>query len=420
MSDEIFRRVGNDLSEEAIKGIIHDEITSHKSDEAVLPIIKFKLPVQEEVVKIRKPKPAEEPKNVFKVSSAGDLIKGTGENVIKIPDSLSLSQKLKKAFRYRRFGEAVTPGKFKRPQLPLPEIKEEEKGKLKLLGIKRKFFGFELLLPALLLFLLFSWMPIIKTFIISLNRFETINSPVFAGMANFIKIMNDAAFWQAFKNSAILTLLIIVLGTWLPLLIAIYVHEMKKGSGLVKVLYFIPFLTPAVPAAILWKWIYNQGYGLINSFLSMFGAPVHIGWLTDPNLVLLSIAIVFVWKNTGWAMLIYLAGMQNVPKVLFEDASLLGAGIWTKVKSIILPSMVPVIITVIFIQMISGMQVFAEVYIMTNGSPEGASEVIATYIYKKAFLYMDIGYASGVAVFFLILLISITLLRMNTLGRKRK
>ena len=86
-------------------------------------------------------------------------------------------------------------------------------------------------------------------------------------------------------------------------------------------------------------------------------------------------------------MLIYLAGLQNVPKVLFEDASLLGAGIWTKVKSIILPSMVPVIITVIFIQMISGMQVFAEVYIMTNGSPEGASEVIATYIYKSIPVY---------------------------------
>jgi len=166
--------------------------------------------------------------------------------------------------------------------------------------------------------------------------------------------------------------------------------------------------------------LYNQGYGLINSFLSLFGDAVHIGWLTNPKLVLLSIAIVFVWKNTGWAMLIYLAGLQNVPKVLFEDASLLGAGIWTKIRHILLPSMVPVIFTVIFIQMISGMQVFAEVYIMTKGSPEGASEVIATYIYKKAFLYMDIGYASGVAVFFLMILISITLLRMNTLGRKRK
>ena len=420
MSDEIFRRVGNDLSEEAIKGIIHDEITSHKGDEVILPIIKFKLPVQAEVVKIKKPQPAQEQKNIFKVSAAGDLVKGTGENTVKIPDNLTTSQKLKKAFRYRRFGEKVTSGSFKRPQLPVPSVKEEEKGRLKLLGIKRRFFGLELILPALLLFLLFSWMPMIKTFIISLNKFETINSPVFAGAANFIKILNDASFWQAFKNSGILTLIIIVLGTWLPFMLAMYVYEMRKGSGLVKVLYFIPFLTPAVPAAILWKWLYNQGYGLINSFLSLFGDAVHIGWLTNPKLVLLSIAIVFVWKNTGWAMLIYLAGLQNVPKVLFEDASLLGAGIWTKIRHILLPSMVPVIMTVIFIQMISGMQVFAEVYIMTNGSPEGASEVIATYIYKKAFLYMDIGYASGVAVFFLMILISITLLRMNTLGRKRK
>jgi multiple sugar transport system permease protein len=135
--------------------------------------------------------------------------------------------------------------------------------------------------------------------------------------------------------------------------------------------------------------------------------------------VLLSIALVFIWKNTGWAMLIYMAGLQNIPKNLFEDAALNGASVWVKIKNIILPSLIPVIIAVVFIQIINGMQVFTEVYIMTNGGPEGSSEVIATYMYKKAFLYMDIGYASGVAVLFLFLLVSITLLRMNISGGKR-
>ncbi|HRU39553.1 MAG TPA: sugar ABC transporter permease, partial [Candidatus Goldiibacteriota bacterium] len=196
--------------------------------------------------------------------------------------------------------------------------------------------------------------------------------------------------------------------------------EMRRGAGLMKILYFIPFLTPAVPAAILWKWMYNQGYGLINSVLSLFsGQPVHIGWLTNPSLVLISIAVVFIWKNTGWAMLIYMAGLHNIPKTLFEDASLNGANVWVKIREIILPATAPVIATVVFMQIINGLQVFTEVYIMTNGGPEGSSEVIATYMYKKAFLYMDIGYASGVAVFFLMILVSFTLFRMNVLHRRR-
>ena len=117
-------------------------------------------------------------------------------------------------------------------------------------------------------------------------------------------------------------------------------------------------------------------------------------------------------------MLIYLAGLQNIPKVLFEDASIQGGSIWVKIKEIIFPVLKPVMMAVVFIQIITGMQVFTEVYIMTNGGPQGSSEVIATYMYKKAFLYMDIGYASGVAVFFLFILVSITLFRMSLAGRR--
>lgn len=190
---------------------------------------------------------------------------------------------------------------------------------------------------------------------------------------------------------------------------------MKRASGLIKILYFLPFLTPSVPAAILWKWLYNQSYGLINYILSLLvpGKEVAIAWLTNPKLVLFSIAIVFIWKNIGWAVLIYLAGLHNIPKTLFEDTALNGGNIFTKIRHIILPSILPVIYIVVFMQLINSLQIFTEVYIMTNGGPEGASEVIATYIYKKAFFYMDIGYAAGVALFFLFVLVSITILRVN-------
>ena len=445
MADNIFNRVGSDLSENAIRGIVDEEIEGHKKEEAELPIIKLKLPSAESTVQVKGKEGGREPgqtvdipkkkpsDSIFHVLSSEKGKKAPSKPAapklpaslarqlpdIKLPESLSQSAKLRKKRRFRRYGIPLRMKQVHREATPLPEVKKEDVKKMKWYRFKKEFLGSELLLPALLIFMFFSWFPIIKTFIISLRSYSTINESVFIGFANFARIVGDIKFWEAFFHSLTLSVFVILLGTWLPLMLALYVYEMQKGSGLMKVLYFIPFLTPAVPAAILWKWMYNQGFGLINSFLSVFTpGTVNIGWLTDSKLVLLSIAIVFVWKNAGWAMLIYLAGMQNIPKNLFEEASLNGADIWIKIKEVILPVLKPVIMAVVFIQVISGMQVFSEVYIMTNGGPQGSSEVIATYMYKKAFLYMDIGYASGVAVFFLFILVSITLFRMTLAGRK--
>jgi ABC-type sugar transport system permease subunit len=425
MSDDIFGKVGNELSENAISGMVEEELRSHKKEDASLPIIKLKLaPTAESVVDIAKRREKREKSQVsgFQSLSSSNLAKVNLVNVIKLPDTLSQTQKLKKVFRYRRYGMQMRDvPQLRRESKPLPERRKQDFGKLRRYRAQKKRLGLGLIMPAMIIFLLFSWMPIFKTFSIAFQKFQTINSAEYVGLSNFLNILSDAKFWDACLHSGILSAIVIVLGTWLPLFLALYIYEARHGSSLMKVLYFIPFLTPAVPAAILWKWMYNQGFGVINSLLSLFtpGHQVAIGWLTNPHLVLLSIAIVFIWKNTGWAILIYMAGLQNIPKNLFEDAALNGASVASKIKNIILPSLVPVIMAVVFIQIINGMQVFSEVYIMTNGGPVGSSEVIATYMYKKAFLYMDIGYASGVAVFFLFLLVTITLFRMN-LSNARK
>ncbi|HPD18242.1 MAG TPA: sugar ABC transporter permease [Candidatus Goldiibacteriota bacterium] len=410
MADNIFNKVGSDLTETTITSMLDEEIKVHKKESPSLPIIKLKLPPKESVVKIKEKKKPEE--SIFDVLKESE-VKEKEPSKTEVP-YVTITQEMRKDRRYHRFGKPLKTYPLKRPQTPLPVLKKEEVKKQKIYRFKKEMAGVELLTPALIIFLLFSWIPIIKTFIISMQKITSMHSVEFIGMDNFLRILTDVKFWEAFGHSVGLSLLVIAFGAWIPFFIALYVYEMKKGSGLVKVLYFLPFLTPAVPAAILWKWIYNQGFGMLNSLISLFvPGDVHIGWLTDPRIVLFSIAAVFIWKNIGWALLIYLAGLQNIPKTLFEDASLNGASIWQKIKEIILPSIVPVIATVVFLQMISGLQVFTEVYIMTNGGPGLSSEVIATYIYKKAFLYMDIGYAAGVAVFFLFILVSITLFRMN-------
>jgi len=417
MSD-IFNRSSAELSERAIKGIIDDEITNYKKEEVALPIIKLKLPDKESTVKIKKP--------AIKLSALQEAVRPAAGTVtaprpeITLPDSLTASQKLRKAFRYRRYGMTIRLVKPKEREMkPLPEVKPEDLKKLKIFQLKKYFLGTWLLIPALVIFILFSWMPILKTVFISFTRFLSFNKSTFIGIQNFTQIFSDAKFWQAFGHSVELAAVVILIGTWLPLFIALYVHEMRRNSSIIKILYFIPFLTPAVPAAILWKWLYSQSYGLINSFLSLITTlNVHIGWLTNPNLVIFSIAIVFLWKNIGWAMLIYIAGLQNMPKTLFEEASLHGASVWVKIKDIMLPSLSPVILAVVFVQIINSLQVFTEVYIMTDGGPVGSSEMVATYIYKKAFLYMDIGYACAMALVFLFILISITLARMNLTAKR--
>lgn len=417
MADELFNR-GGGLSDDAIKGIIDEEITSHKRDQVALPKIKLTLPSKQSTLEIHKapPKPKLDlEKPAAPVMSAGAL-KTRLDQTVRLPDSLTSSQKLKKAFRYRRFGMPIREVKKIRPVTPMPVVKKEDRKKYQALRFRKSIIGAELILPAFLIFLVFSWMPIINTFSISFTKFETMSKAVPVGLENFQRLIADPEFWNALKNSSIMTLIIIVIGTWLPFFLSLYIYEMRRAATMVKVMYFIPFLIPAVPAAILWKWIYNQGFGLINSVLSIVsGADVNIGWLTDPNVVLFSIALVFVWKNTGWAILIYIAGLHNIDKTLFEDASLNGASLWVKIREIVMPAMIPIILTVVFIQIISGLQVFTEVYIMTNGGPQNASEVIATFIYKKAFLYMDIGYAACTAVFFLFLLVTVTLTRAGIL-----
>ncbi|MCE5299618.1 MAG: sugar ABC transporter permease, partial [Spirochaetia bacterium] len=386
MSNDIFGRAGNDLSENAIKGMVEDELKVHKKEDVGLPIIKLKLSTAaESVLEIKKQPPPQKKKEkpegtIFDVLGAAKLAQAKLESVVKLPDTLNNSQKLRKAFRYRRFGMAIREVPA-RPVTALPELRKQDKHKLAMYKLRKPFLGAELLIPAFIIFLLFSWLPMLKAFIISFQKFETMNSTVYVGLANFSAILSDPKFWQSLLHSGILSGIVILFGTWIPLFLALYMYEMRRGSSLMKILYFIPFLTPAVPAAILWKWMYNQGFGLINGILSLIaGSTVSIGWLTDPRLVLFSIALVFIWKNTGWAILIYMAGLQNIPKNLFEDAALNGAGVWTKIRQIIIPELVPVIMAVVFIQILNGMQVFTEVYIMTNGGPEGASEVLATYM----------------------------------------
>jgi multiple sugar transport system permease protein len=273
------------------------------------------------------------------------------------------------------------------------------------------------LLPAFIAFSFFSWYPMVKGFIISLYEYHPIGATTFIGFQNYARAFQDELFWATLLHAAGFCVLVLGLGFLLPIALSIFLNELKLGKGLLKFIFFLPFLMPTVPAAILWKWIMDQGLGLLNSVLSFLPiADPHIGWLTNPKLALLSIVLVYIWKNTGWAILIYSAALGNIDETMYEEAEIDGASMWQKVKHITLPGLRTVISVMLIITIINTIQLFTEVYIMTNGGPMNSTEVIATYIYKQAFFYMDLGYASALSMLMLFMLLIITIFRIRRMN----
>ncbi len=294
------------------------------------------------------------------------------------------------------------------------QTKRREKSSILFGRIQRSALMF--LLPTFIAFSLFSWYPMFKGLILSLFNFQPTGESVFIGVQNYVRAFKDTMFLQSLWHGGLFCSLALLLGFLPPIFLSIFINEFRRGKSMLKFLFFLPFLMPTVPAAILWKWIMDQGYGLLNAVVSLLPvANPHIGWLTDPKLAMLSIVLLYIWKNTGWAMLIYSASLLNIDPTLYEEAEIHGANIWQKVRHITLPTIRGTIAVMFIITIINTIQLFTEVYIMTNGGPMNSTEVLATYIYKQAFFYMDVGYASALSILMLVMLLFITIFRLRRL-----
>jgi len=317
-----------------------------------------------------------------------------------------------------KLAQPTAPVSFAPPRegvMPLAGLHEGPAFKLKLGKLSQTALWF--LLPAFVGFSLFSWYPMFKGLFFSFLHYAPTGVSTFVGGANYARAFQDEMFWQTLMHAGWFCTLVLVLGFWLPVFISIILNELRYGKRLLKFLFFLPFLMPTVPAAILWQWIMDQGFGLLNAVIAMFGVPnPHIGWLTDPRLAMFSIAVLYIWKNTGWAVLIYSAALMNVDETLYEEAEMDGATLWGKIWHVTMPGLRNVLGVMFLITMINTLQIFTEVYILTQGGPMHATEVITSYIYKQAFFYMDIGYASALSMILLMLLLVITSFRLRRLG----
>ncbi|MBU9720595.1 MULTISPECIES: carbohydrate ABC transporter permease [Bacillaceae] len=262
-------------------------------------------------------------------------------------------------------------------------------------------------LPAFLLLMLLVYIPIVLTGYYGLMKWDGIGSMEFIGLENYRNLIVDSAFWRSARHSLLLAIFSVIslIGY---LLVSLVLSGRIKGADLFRKVYLIPMLLSSVAIAQLWMRIYHPTNGVMNRLLTSIGIEQPPLWLADTNIVLYSIFIPIIWQYAGFYILIYYAALRNVPNELVESARIDGASPWQIGYKIKLPLIAGVIKVTIVLAVVGSLKYFDLIWVMTQGGPNGASEVIASYMYKQAFTTYNFGYGSAVGFFLLILCLIIT------------
>jgi len=274
------------------------------------------------------------------------------------------------------------------------------------------------LLPSCIGLLIFSFIPIIYSFIISLTDWNGLNAwnldagiPLFHGFANYKEIVMDEEFWRVMKNTFYYIVLYIPLILVASILTAVMLNNSYKGIGVYRVLFFIPVLTSWVAGALIWKWLLSAQYGPVNALLGYVGIEGP-AWLQDPKWAMVGIVLASIWKDMGFFALIMLGGLQAINPTYYEVAQIDGASLWRRFASITVPLLSPIIFFVMVICIINSFQLFPQVMIMTNDAgPYGSTQVMVERIYKYSFKYYKMGYASSLSWILFVIIFVFTLLQ---------
>lgn len=276
-----------------------------------------------------------------------------------------------------------------------PHIKPETRRKTS--DVRRVFSSAEpylYLLPTIIGLLLFSAGSVVATFFVSFTRWPIVTSPQWVGLGNYRAIIHSHLFWQVFWNTLYFVALAVPLSIAASLAAAVLVNRHVRGIRFFRTVYFLPVVSSMVAVALVWSYIYNPEYGVLNFLLKMVGirGPA---WLYDARWAIPAMVLVTVWKGLGYSMVIFLAGLQNIPEELYEAAALDGAGSNRRFWRITLPMLSPTLFFVLVITLINSFQVFEQTYVLTRGGPANATLTLSYHIYENAFQFFQMGYASA-------------------------
>lgn len=269
------------------------------------------------------------------------------------------------------------------------------------------------LFPSYIVFIVFIFFPLVYSFYLSFFKYSLLSygSAKFIGLENYIKLIHDSIFWVSLKNTFIFTLGTVIPSMAIGLFFAVILNEKLKLRNFFRTAYFIPVVTSLVAASIIWSLVLDStDAGLVNALLLKLGIAPQ-AWLSSSRWALFSVIVMNIWKNAGYVMLIYIAGLQGIPNQLYEAISIDGAGGLGKFFYITLPLLKPTTSFVFTTSMIGAFQVFTPVYIMTGGGPGYSSNTIVNYLYQRGFQDFKMGYASTIAYALFLILFIMTMLQ---------
>ncbi len=285
-------------------------------------------------------------------------------------------------------------------------------------AFREAFSGYLFTAPSVLILIAFWFVPTAYAFVISFYRWDFMN-PVktYVGFGNYIKLLTSDEFWQVMGNTVYYMVGSIPLAMFFALILAMCINEKLKCLAFFRTALFAPVVASIVAMSAVWLWMYDPINGLLNYFLKMFGAS-SLRWLTDTKLAMPSIIIFDIWKHTGYDMIIYLAGLQSIPDSYYEAAKIDGADSWQRFRRITWPLLGPTTLFILIISVIQRFQVFSVIHTMTKGGPVNATNVIVFYLYEKAFVDFEMGYAFAVAYVLFLIIFLVTVLQWK-IGAKK-
>jgi multiple sugar transport system permease protein len=252
------------------------------------------------------------------------------------------------------------------------------------------------LAPFLLFFIVFQIYPIFQGLYVSLTKWDLATPPRFVGLANYAGLLRDTLFWTALRNTSLFVLLNAPLAVVVPLCLAILVNEPIHGRAVFRSAFSTPLMISVATVGVLWQWFYNPAFGLINYYLGLVGLPGQ-NWLSQTGWAMVAVVVTTVWWTSGFNMILFLAGLQDIPEHLYDAAKIDGAGNWGLFRYVTLPGLRATLLFVGVTTIIGSFRVFGQVFVMTNGGPFDSTRTIVQHIYESGFRYFKMGVASSVA-----------------------
>ncbi len=283
---------------------------------------------------------------------------------------------------------------------------------------RKKFFNtatnYLYILPFMILFIVFFVFPIIQGFYISFTEWRGTDQPVYVGLRNYTELFQDKLFYTTLKNTLIYVAEYFPLSVIIPLALAVAINRPIAGLGFFKFSLITPMVVSVSAVGLIWKWMFNSTFGLINYYLEKLGMAAP-NWFMDPKYAMLAIVITSLWGGIGWNLIIFSAGIKNIPQEFYEAAQIDGANRWACFWHITLPNLTQTLLFITVTGLTGSFRVFGQIYVLTNGGPYDSTRSLVFYMYDNGFKYFKMGYASSISWILFIIILGITLLQFKYL-----